>query len=128
MHTEDSKTDTVSNGTSFRKSSSNASTNEISIEDSKTISIEDTISKVTSNTISYTVSQTINNVQEDGGCYEYEITLQLRYEAIVWACGINDDFEGDHVEFYTDVVIKNDGEKYILNKTDCSKKNNVKNL
>jgi len=52
-HTENSKADTVSNGRSFEKSSSNASTNEISVEDWKTTSIENTISKVTSNTISY---------------------------------------------------------------------------
>jgi len=32
-HTENSKADTVSNGRSFEKSSSNATTNEISVED-----------------------------------------------------------------------------------------------
>ncbi|KAG4108358.1 hypothetical protein H8356DRAFT_918592 [Neocallimastix lanati (nom. inval.)] len=117
---EESKSNTVSNGRTFGKSASNTNTKEVSVEDSKTISKDNTISKVNSKSITYSVNQQLTNNPSNDGCYEYEVTPRLKSEAIVWACGVNDNYDGDHVEFYTTEISHNDGDNFIINKTGCS--------
>jgi len=117
---EESESETKSNGRTFGKSTSNTTSKEVSIEDSKTISKDNTISRVKSNSVTYSVNQQLSNTPTDDGCYEYEVTPKLTSEAVIWACGVNDDYEGDHVEFYTSEVTKNIGNKFIINKTGCS--------
>ena len=73
----------------------------------------------------FQISQSITNQPADGGCYSYEVTPIFLSEAAVWACGINDGLRGDHVEFYTSEFIKYQSNKFIINKTDCSYKENV---
>jgi len=72
----------------------------------------------------FKISQSITNQPADDGCY-YEVTPIFLSEATVWACGVNDGLRGDHVEFYTSEFTKYQSNKFIINKTDCSYKENV---
>jgi len=122
---EQTNSTTNSNGRTFGNSYSNSVMQEISVEEAKTKSIDNTINSVSSETVTFQISQSITNQPADGGCYSYEVTPTFLSEAAVWACGIKDGLRGDHVEFYTSEYTQYQSNKFIINKTDCSYKENI---
>jgi hypothetical protein len=122
---EQSSSSTNSNGRTFGNSYSNSVMKELSVENAKTKSIDNAVNRISSETVTFQISQSITNQPVDGGCYSYEVTPIFLSEATVWACGVNDGLRGDHVEFYTSEFTKYQSNKFIINKTDCSYKENV---